>query len=238
MRLDKYLVEKKFFSSRARAKDAIEAGAVLVGGIVATSPDKEVQEGVSIEIKADFPWVSRGAVKLIAALDTWSIDPKGLPVLDLGASTGGFTEVLLARGANAVYAVDVGHGQLHHTLITDPRVMNMEGVDARELTPQSFPDTFSLIVGDLSFISLTKVLPVAYTLLKKRGQAVFLVKPQFEAGPGGTKKGIVRDEKRREALLHGVLEAARTVGFIPEGEIPSPIVGGSGNMEYLIHLRS
>jgi 23S rRNA (cytidine1920-2'-O)/16S rRNA (cytidine1409-2'-O)-methyltransferase len=234
MRLDKYLVEQKYFSSRARAKEAIERGEVLIDACPVTSPDAEVGETVSIEVRSVFPWVSRGALKLISALDEWKIDPSGLPALDLGASTGGFTEVLLSRGATKVYAVDVGHGQLHPKLLSDPRVVNMEGVDVRQLSPQQFPYLFSLIVGDLSFISLSKVLPMIQALLANNGKAILLVKPQFEVGFGGTKKGIVREREKRESALRAILDEVRSLGFSVGGSYQSPVVGGSGNIEYLI----
>lgn len=238
MRLDKYLVEKKYFSSRARAKEAIENGDVLVGGLVVTSPDKEVSDDVEVEVKAEFPWVSRGALKLVSALDKWHIDPTGLAVLDLGASTGGFTDVLLFRGANKVYAVDVGHAQLHAKLQSDARVVNMEGTDVRSLKREQFSEAFSLVVGDLSFISLAKVLPGIRTLVTNTARIILLVKPQFEVGIGGTKKGIVRDEDRRKESLEAIMKEAREAGFSVEGSFESPVVGGSGNIEYLLYLKT
>jgi 23S rRNA (cytidine1920-2'-O)/16S rRNA (cytidine1409-2'-O)-methyltransferase len=236
MRLDKYLVEKKYFASRARAKEAIENGDVLVGGKAVISPDKEISEDVPIEVKAEFPWVSRGALKLISALDEWKIDPTGRTVLDLGASTGGFTDVLLSRGASKVYAVDVGHGQLHPKLATDPRVVNMEGTDVRDLTAEQFPELFSLVVGDLSFISLGKVLPGLKSLVAQGAQIILLVKPQFEVGAGGTKKRIVRDKERRKETLEHIIHEAKEVGFTIKGSFESPVVGGSGNIEYLLYI--
>ncbi len=237
MRLDKYLVEKEFFSSRARAKEAIEKGDVLVSGAVTTSPDSEVSKEAHIEVLSRFPWVSRGALKLIAALDEWHIDPKGMSVLDIGASKGGFTEVLLSRGAREVYAVDVGHGQLHPKLSIDSRVENMEGVDIRSLSLDDFQNPFPLIVGDLSFISLGKVLPQIQSLLARDGKVILLVKPQFELGPGATKKGIIRDDSAREEALKGVINEAHLHGLSLESRMTSPVVGGSGNIEYLILLR-
>jgi 23S rRNA (cytidine1920-2'-O)/16S rRNA (cytidine1409-2'-O)-methyltransferase len=236
MRLDKYLVEKKYFSSRARAKEAIENGDVLVGGVAVTSPDKEVSDGVEVEVKAEFLWVSRGALKLISALDAFHVNPTGLTVLDLGASTGGFTDVLLSRGATKVYAVDVGHGQLHPKLVADARVVNMEGIDVRDLTLSQFPTHFSLVVGDLSFISLGKVLPGLRALVSKNAQIILLVKPQFEVGAGGTKKGIVRDEERRMEVLQTTIREAEAQGFVVQDTFESPVVGGSGNIEYLLYL--
>jgi 23S rRNA (cytidine1920-2'-O)/16S rRNA (cytidine1409-2'-O)-methyltransferase len=236
MRLDKYLVDKKFFSSRARAKESIERGEISIGGKPVMEPDVEVFESTDVDVRGSFPWVSRGALKLVSALDEWTIDPKGLTVLDLGASTGGFTEVLLSRGAEKVYAVDVGHGQLHVKLQNDPRVVNMEGVDARDLTLDRFPTPFSLVVGDLSFISLSKVLPTLKSLLSPNGKVVLLVKPQFEVGAGETKKGIVREESKREEALRSIMESAVSAGFVVQGKKESPVVGGSGNIEYLLFL--
>ena len=238
MRLDKYLVEKKYFSSRARAKEAIENSDVLVGGGIVTSPDKDISDDAEVEVKAGFPWVSRGALKLIAALDAFMIDPAGETALDLGASTGGFTEVLLSRGATKVYAVDVGHGQLHPKLALDARVVNMEGRDVRGLTLSKFPTPFSLVVGDLSFISLRKVLPGLKSLVARGVRIVLLVKPQFEVGAGGTKKGIVRDEERRKEALKTIMSEAEAEGFVVQGSFESPIVGGSGNVEYLLYLKT
>ena len=236
MRLDKYLVEKKYFSSRARAKEAIECGEVLVNNKIVHAPDQEVSVGVTIEVKNSFPWVSRGALKLLAALDTFHIDPAGLTVLDIGASTGGFTEVLLSRGAKLVYAVDVGHEQMNKKLKSDPRVVSMEGVDVRSLTLKDFPEGVGLVVGDLSFISLSKVFPVIKTLVPKGASIVLLVKPQFEVGIGGTKKGIVRDTEKQAKALTNVISDALSFGFRLEGQRESPVAGGSGNREYLIHL--
>ncbi len=238
MRLDKYLVEQKFFSSRARAKEAIERGDILVNGVPHMNPDFDVHDGIHVEAQSAFPWVSRGALKLIAALDAFGVDPAGLSVLDLGASTGGFTEVLLSRGAAKVYAVDVGHEQLHSRLRGDPRVVCMEGTDVRQLVPNHFPLQFQLIVGDLSFISLTKVLPTIHTLMSQGGSALLLVKPQFEVGVGGTKKGIVKDENKRKEVLHRIERDATQLGFVFLEGIESPVQGGSGNVEYLIHLRA
>lgn len=237
MRLDKYLVEQGHFSSRARAKEAIGKGDVSVSGSVVHAPDHEIAEGVSVSVAQGFPWVSRGALKLQHALDLWKIDPAGLEVLDLGASTGGFTEILLSRGASKVYAVDVGHGQLHQKIASDRRVVNMEGVDARSLTKESFKHPLALIVGDLSFISLSKILPTISGLLSPGGKAVLLIKPQFEVGFGGTKKGVVKDETRRKDAVEKISLEARSLGLSVLGQAESPVVGGSGNIEYLIHIE-
>jgi 23S rRNA (cytidine1920-2'-O)/16S rRNA (cytidine1409-2'-O)-methyltransferase len=237
MRLDKYLVEQKFFSSRARAKEAIEKGDISVSGVVVRSPDQEVQDGAEITVTQGFPWVSRGALKLEYALEQWGIDPKDLTILDLGASTGGFTEVLLSRGAKMVYAVDVGHGQLHQKIASDSRVVGMEGVDARSLKAEDFDAQFPLIVGDLSFISLSKILPTIDSLLSSSGEAVLLIKPQFEVGFGGTKKGVVKDESKRKEVVERIDSEARALGFSVLATVESPVIGGSGNIEYLIHIK-
>lgn len=236
MRLDKYLVEQKYFSSRARAKEAIERGEVLLGGNIVTSPDAPVGPSDTLNVTSVFPWVSRGALKLLSALEKWKIDPSGLRVLDIGASTGGFTDVLLSQGAVQVFAVDVGHGQLHPKLIGDSRVVNMEGVDARTLTPEQFPSPFHLIVGDVSFISLSKILPTIKTLLAEDGHVILLLKPQFEVGYGGTKKGIVRDDVARNKTLQMIMDDAQSIGLRVLDSFESPVIGGSGNIEFLLHL--
>jgi 23S rRNA (cytidine1920-2'-O)/16S rRNA (cytidine1409-2'-O)-methyltransferase len=181
--------------------------------------------------------VSRGGVKLAAALDAFAIDPAGRACLDIGASTGGFTEVLLARGAARVYAVDVGRGQLHARLAADGRVASLEATDARDLTPALVPEPIDLVVADASFISLKLVLPPVMPLLAPRTALAALIKPQFEAGPAQVKKGIVRDPAVHERICRDIGALVESLGFRVIGLVPSPILGGEGNREFLIGAR-
>jgi 23S rRNA (cytidine1920-2'-O)/16S rRNA (cytidine1409-2'-O)-methyltransferase len=237
MRIDKYLVENKFFSSRARAKDALTEGGVCVDGVPVFSPDFIISPSQHVSISKPFPWVSRGALKLLHALENFSVSPEEKRVLDLGASTGGFSQVLLHYGAKEVVAVDVGHGQLHESLIRDARVRSLEKTDVRDLLPESLGGTFPLIVIDLSFISLTHILPILPNLLSEDGEVILLVKPQFEVGKGNTKKGIVIDEDLRVNAFRRIKNLATDIGFVICGEMDSPVTGGSGNKEYLLFLR-
>jgi 23S rRNA (cytidine1920-2'-O)/16S rRNA (cytidine1409-2'-O)-methyltransferase len=181
--------------------------------------------------------VSRGGVKLAAALDAFRIEPTGCVCLDVGSSTGGFTEVLLQRGATRVYAVDVGRDQLHPSLAADPRVTSLESTDARTLGPNLIPEPIDLLVSDVSFISLKLVLPAAVALLKPRAAMAVLVKPQFEAGPAHVRKGIVRDETVHGAVCDGMADFVASLGFTVMGLIASPIEGGDGNREFLLGAR-
>lgn len=237
-RLDKLLVDRGFFATRSRARDAILRGTVSVDGRMAARPGQEVGEGSTIGV--DDPaarYVSRAALKLIAALDRFSLDPEGRIALDIGASTGGFTQVLLERGARRVYALDVGHGQLDPILAGDPRVCQLEGVNARDLTPEHLGGTRpDLLVCDVSFISLRLALPPALEIAAPGSCGVFLVKPQFEAGReavGG--KGLLRDPRAGERILQDLAAwLAQDRGWSVIGTMPSPIAGGDGNREYLI----
>jgi 23S rRNA (cytidine1920-2'-O)/16S rRNA (cytidine1409-2'-O)-methyltransferase len=236
-RLDKTLVERGLVASRARAQDLIRRGLVSVAGAAETRPGAEVAASVPILVADDAAGqVSRGGVKLAAALDHFAFPVEGAVALDVGASTGGFTQVLLARGAARVYAVDVGHGQLHPRLAEDARVVSLEGCDARQLDCARIPEPVGALVADVSFISLTKALPTALSLTAPGAWLVALVKPQFEAGrPAVGKGGIVRDPVAREQAVTGV-EAwlAAQPGWRSLGVIPSPITGGSGNVEFLL----
>jgi len=236
-RADVVLVERGFFTSRARAQEAIAAGLVTVNGVAVRKASDPVPEEAVIAAEQPHPYVSRGGVKLAAALDAFAIDPAGCVCLDVGASTGGFTEVLLMRGAAHVYAVDVGHGQLHPDLAADPRVTDLEGTDARALTPGLVPQPVDLLVSDVSFISLKLVLPAAVALLKPRAALAVLVKPQFEAGRERVKKGIVRDEAVHRAVGEDLTAFVASLGFVPLGLVPSPIRGGDGNLEFLLGAR-
>jgi 23S rRNA (cytidine1920-2'-O)/16S rRNA (cytidine1409-2'-O)-methyltransferase len=235
------LVERGLAESRTRAQSLVMAGAVVVGEARVDKPGTLVDPELPIRIKEDAAprrWVSRGAEKLLRALEVFPVDPLGRTCADLGASTGGFTDVLLHRGAARVYAVDVGYGQLHPRLRADPRVVVRERENARVLTAQALGEPVDLVVGDLSFISLRLILPAVKRLLRPGGQAVLLVKPQFEVGKGQVGKGgVVRDDASRRAALAAVAEAARALGFEVLGHAESPIEGPAGNRELLLGLR-
>jgi len=239
VRLDQLLVERDLAPSRARAQSLILAGLVRVEGAVVDKAGKAVAPDAAVEIvAADHPWVSRGGVKLAAALDAFGVSPAGKRCLDVGASTGGFTHVLLERGAAQVVALDVGRGQLDWRLRQDPRVVVKEGVNARYVTREELPGPFGLITVDISFISLRLVLPALMALLAERSDIVVLVKPQFEAGRTQVAKGgVVRDPAVREGAIEGVLAAAGELGLECVARIPSPIPGPAGNVEELAHLR-
>lgn len=239
LRLDKALVLGGYVPSRARAQKLITEGKVSVNGIIATESDRMVANGDAISLLGeDFPWVSRGGIKLEHALRHWHIDPKGMVVLDIGASTGGFTDVLLTHGAQRVYALDVGHNQLAEKLAKDPRVVNMEGTHIADVKGEHFAEPPDMIVIDVSFISVTKVLPRAKELLNSGGVIIALIKPQFEVGKRDVGKGVVKDGALHERVLREVTLAAQNAGFRIEGVIASPIEGGDGNKEFLMLLRA
>ncbi len=236
-RADLLLVERGFFASRARAQAAIAAGLVSAGGVLVRKASELVPADAEIVASEPHPYVSRGGVKLAAALDAFRISPEGCICLDLGASTGGFTEVLLERGAARVYAVDVGRGQLHPRILGNRRVASLESTDARALDRALIPDPIDLLVADVSFISLRLVLPAAVPLLAGCAALTVLVKPQFEAGRADVHKGIVRDEAVRRRVCREMEAFIAALGFAVEGVIPSPIEGGDGNREYLLGAR-
>lgn len=237
-RADVYLVEHGYAASRKQAQEAISAGRVSANGIALIKPSQTIRQPARIEFTPAHPWVSRGGLKLIAALDHFSLSPQGRICLDVGSSTGGFTQVLLARGAARVYAVDVGHGQMHPTLAIDERVVVFEGLNARDLSTDRIPESVDAIVADVSFISLTLALPAALNLARRGGWLIALVKPQFEVGRAKLGKGgIVRDVGAREAALHDVVEWLSSLDWTVEGTIESPVAGGSGNREYLLAAR-
>ena len=244
LRLDQLIVERGLAETRAKAQALVLAGRVRVGEGDAARLDHKAGDLVDattpLTLTERDPYVSRGGHKLAAALAAFEIDPKGLVCLDVGASTGGFTDVLLQRGARRVYAVDVGRGQLAESLRRDGRVVSMERTNARTLGPGSLPEPVSLAVIDVSFISLGLVLgPVAATL--KRGAdapIVALVKPQFEAGRGKTDHGVVRDPAIHRQVLERVVEDAGTIGLGARGVMASPILGPEGNREFLVHFQS
>lgn len=233
-RADALLVARGLFESRAKAQAAIAAGLVTADGRRIDKPAAILPEDVSIEAMPAHPWVSRGGVKLAHALDAFGIDPAGLACLDVGASTGGFTEVLLTRGAARVVAVDVGHGQLHARLAGDPRVLSLEGLDARDLTPAALGAAPALVVVDVSFVPLARVLPAVLACAAPRARLVALVKPQFEAGPGAGKKGIVRNPAIHARVCERVAADVGALGWTVDGILPSPIAGGDGNREFLL----
>jgi 23S rRNA (cytidine1920-2'-O)/16S rRNA (cytidine1409-2'-O)-methyltransferase len=241
-RLDTLLVERGLVATRERARALILAGQVRVNGHPATKAGHTVHPDDDVTLDAaDHPYVGRGGLKLAHALDAFGISPAGRIGLDIGASTGGFTDVLLQRGAVTVVAVDVGHGQLDWKLRNDPRVVVMERQNARTLTPQQLPEgarRFALITIDVSFISLRQILPVLPPLLEEGGDVVALVKPQFEAGREEVGKGgIVRDEEVHKRVVEEVTAAARVLGLQSAGLVESPITGMEGNREFLLHLR-
>lgn len=238
-RLDQVLVERGLAPTRARAQALILAGLVRVEGKTVDKPGAAVSPQACVEVVgADHPWVSRGGVKLAAALAAFGVNPNGKRCLDVGASTGGFTHVLLAGGAAQVTAVDVGRGQLDWRLRQDERVVVREGLNARHLTAAQIGGPFDLIVVDVSFISLRLVLPALVPLLAPGGDVVALIKPQFEAGRRQVGKGgVVRDPRVREAAIDAVLAAAHALGLACQGRMASPLPGPAGNLEELVHLH-
>lgn len=233
-RIDRLLVTRGLFDSRAKAQDAIAAGLVKAGGKVVAKASEEVTADAVIEATPAHPYVSRGALKLIAALDHFKINSKDRVCLDIGASTGGFTQVLLTRGATRVYAVDVGTAQLHPNLRGDPRITSLEQTDIRTLDATRLDPKPDLVVIDVSFISLKQVLPAAFKLAARPAQLIALIKPQFEAGRAHLKKGIVRDETVRKQVCDDIAALMTSLGASVLGVIASPIEGGDGNVEYLI----
>jgi 23S rRNA (cytidine1920-2'-O)/16S rRNA (cytidine1409-2'-O)-methyltransferase len=236
-RADIVLVERGFFPSRARAQAAIAAGLVSVGGVALKKASDEVAGDAPIEAEPLHPWASRGGVKLAAALDGFALDPAGLVCLDVGASTGGFTDVLLQRGAAKVIAVDVGRAQLDPRLAADPRVRSLEGLDARALTAETLGERASAIVIDLSFISQRLVLPHVLKLIASQAWLISLVKPQFELSRSDLVKGRVKEEAALTRACDGVRAAIEAQGWTVLGLIPSPILGGAGAREFLIAAR-
>ncbi len=237
LRLDRLMVERGLAESREKAQALIMAGEVLVSGQKVAKPGHAVDNDAVIEVMARPPYVSRGGLKLAEALRHFAIDPTGKVCLDIGSSTGGFTDALLQAGAARVHAVDVGAGQLAWSLRTDPRVVLHEGINARGLTFQEIGEPADLITCDVSFISVTLILPAAVPLLRPGGQMVILIKPQFEAGKGQVGKGgIVRDPAIHQAVCDRVSQAVRQFGFETD-IIESPILGAEGNKEFLLYAH-
>lgn len=239
VRLDKLLVDRGIAPARHRAQEWIEQGLVLVDGLAVTRVAAQVDTDRDVRLRDPDPgWVGRGALKLAPVLGPLGVDPRDRVCADLGASTGGFTEVLLRAGAARVYAVDVGRAQLHERLAADPRVVVRDEVNVRHL--EALPEPIDLLVADLSFISLTKVLPAVRRLLAEGGDAVVLVKPQFEVGPERVARGgVVRDEGDRRDAIRTVGAAAEALGLRVAGGMDSPVAGArSGNVEHFLHLQA
>jgi len=237
-RADLFLVEHGYAKSRAEAQEAIAAGCVYASGKPITKPSQRLNESAQIKYSRAHPFVSRGALKLAAALDEFELSPHGLVCLDIGASTGGFTEVLLLRGAARVYAVDVGHGQIDPKIASDSRVISFEQTDARDLSEALVPQEPQAIVADVSFIGLTKALPKALALAKQGAWLIALVKPQFEAGRENIGKGgIVRDPQTRKRALADVAAWLSGQNWNVIATMESPLKGGDGNTEFLIAAR-
>jgi 23S rRNA (cytidine1920-2'-O)/16S rRNA (cytidine1409-2'-O)-methyltransferase len=235
-RADLLLVERGLFESRARAQAAIAAGLVTADNVTVAKPSSEIRVDAALQAAPAHPWVSRGGVKLAAALDTSGLDVAGRACLDVGASTGGFSEVLLARGARRVYAVDVGHAQLHPRLRGRSDLVSLEDTDIRTLDPALLAESPDVVVIDVSFISLKHVLPPALTLAARRMDLLALIKPQFEA-PQRRKRGIVRDPAVHAAVCADVAACLGTLGCTVTATFPSAIAGGDGNQEFFIAAR-
>jgi len=239
-RIDRLLVEKQLAGSRERAKALILAGRVLVDDQVVDKVGTQVFADAEIRLKGeDIPYVSRGGLKLAAALETFALDVSGRTAIDVGASTGGFTDCLLQNGAAHVYAVDVGYGQLAWALREDSRVTNLERTNIRSLTVEQLGAVVDLAVIDASFISLEKILPPTLALLKPESDIIALIKPQFEVGKGQVGKGgVVRDSKQHDEVVEKVKILAVELGCHVEGVCESPVLGPKGNREFLIHLQT
>ena len=237
-RLDQLLVDRGLAPSRERARALILAGQVSITGLVFDKAGTMVDVDADVTLLTpDHPYVGRGGLKLAHALDTFTVPVSGREALDIGASTGGFTDVLLQRGATRVVALDVGHGQLDWRLRSDPRVVVIERFNARRLSLADLPSQVDIIVIDVSFISLRQILPVVPPLLRPGGDVIALVKPQFEAGRGEVRKGIIRDAGVHHRVIEEVSAAAREVGLTAAGVVPSPITGAKGNVEFLLYLK-
>ena len=233
-RADRLLVERGLFESRAKAQAAIEAGLVFADDQPVRKASEELAADAVIHASAAHPYVSRGGVKLVAALDHFAFDPKGCICLDVGSSTGGFAQLLLERGARRVYAVDVGRAQLHESLRHRPEITLLEATDIRSLSPHLLDEAPGFVTVDVSFISLKNVLPPALALAKRPARLVALIKPQFEAGRAASKKGIVRDHAVHAAVCGDIERFVTALGWRVVETIESPITGGDGNIEFLL----
>jgi len=238
-RLDKLLVERGVVQSRERARALIMAGKVAVEGKRIDKPGIQVSEDAEVLLRTkDSPYVSRGGEKMEGALKAFAFDPRGMIVMDVGASTGGFTDCILQKGATKVYAVDVGYGQLAWKLQKDPRVINLERRNIRYLPREEVPEEIDLILIDASFISVEKFLPHLLGFLKKGGVILGLIKPQFEVGKGEVGKGgVVKDRTQYEKVLNRISDFSRGVGLKVLGVTESPLLGHKGNKEFFIYLK-
>lgn len=238
-RLDKLLVQRNLVSSRVRAEKIIKEDGVKVNGVLITKTGKRFPIDAEIELIAqEIPWVSRGALKLVGALEEWPIEIKGKVFMDIGASTGGFTEVLLQNDASKVYCVDVGKDQLHASIKTNPKVINLEKTHVRELTHNRIPEPVDGCVIDVSFISLDRIFPFIHSFIKTNGQIIALIKPQFEVGKEHVGKGgIVKDKKLFPALIKRIQRVALDNHLKYISHITSPILGGDGNQEFLMYFQ-
>ncbi|MFP4460886.1 MAG: TlyA family RNA methyltransferase [Thermotogota bacterium] len=236
-RLDQLLVDRGFFSSRSKAAAEIMLGNVIVNEEKVTKAGKRFSEDCVIRLKTiAIPYVSRGAFKLKRAFEVFDIQVTDKVCVDLGASTGGFTEILLQKSAKKVYAVDVGYGQLDWKIRSDPRVIPMDKTNARYLNKTSFEEKIDFMTGDLSFISLFHILPIAYMLLSPKGEAVFLIKPQFELPPECNVKGVVKSDKDRYKAVKKIFTYCKELSFTIEDFTLSPVKGSKGNVEYLVKI--
>jgi 23S rRNA (cytidine1920-2'-O)/16S rRNA (cytidine1409-2'-O)-methyltransferase len=237
-RLDQLVLDRGLAPSRERARALILAGQVLVAGRPVTKAGTAIDADAAVDLVApDHPYVGRGGLKLAHALDSFQIPVEGRTCLDIGASTGGFTDVMLQRGAVRVVALDVGHGQIDWKLRTDARVVVIEGFNARHLAPAHLPGPVDLVKIDVSFITVKHILPVVPAVLRPAADVVALVKPQFEAGRSEVRKGVIHDAAIHARVLDEVMKAAAGVGLTPMASTPSPITGQKGNVEFLLHLR-
>jgi 23S rRNA (cytidine1920-2'-O)/16S rRNA (cytidine1409-2'-O)-methyltransferase len=238
VRLDQLVVNRGLAPSRERARALVLAGQISVDGSPMTKAGTQVDEAADVAIiAADHPYVGRGGLKLAHALDTFHIEVAGRQCLDIGASTGGFTDVMLQRGAARVVALDVGHGQLDWRLRNDPRVVVIEHMNARHLTRDALPGAVDVVAIDVSFISLSKILPAVPPVLTAGADVVALVKPQFEAGRAEVRKGVIRDPDVHDRVLAEVTAAATEVGLTAVASTRSPVTGQKGNVEFLVHFR-
>jgi 23S rRNA (cytidine1920-2'-O)/16S rRNA (cytidine1409-2'-O)-methyltransferase len=237
-RLDKILVSRGLVSNRTRAEQIILQDGVMVNGKLVNKSGKKFPENVTIQmLTEELKWVSKGALKLIAALEKWQVSVSGAIALDLGASTGGFTEILLHHGAEKVYGVDVGHGQMHPTISENPRVINLEKTNARDLTHHLIPEMVDIVVIDVSFISIEKVIPFIQPFLKSNGSLIALIKPQFEVGKENlNKNGIVKNAKLYPIILEKIIQTFALNQLEHQDTMDSPILGGDGNREFLCYF--